>query len=200
METLYYIFFKDEISSIVSVMMICFFLVFMIQVISRFKWKGFDFVFKKSRSVRNEKYVFKVCFWVILIGFTFHVFHCIFSESTSSTIDLSSWEGSWKFSYENETEYCSFKNVEHEIIFQLDEDQLKGKIYYNGRRDATGFISHVRQSDNGGFAIRGKLGRYNGQKEEFEFVMFPNGKSFMGKYRPRNTRDEWKPWIGRKVS
>ena len=140
-------------------------------------------------------FLFKNCFWTFIgatIGLLFT--HLFGANSNPSNLALENWVGDWTVNLEEFDDFAYTNKGVYQLQLTVQDNRLTG-IVFNEKGREQAYLKNIKAAKAGYSLIRGKIGNKNGSKQEFEFMMFPNGKSFVGKYRHRHQLDHWKLWV-----
>lgn len=190
------LFFKNDLTSIVTVLLIICCVVLAMILLGKGKFKNFTFATRKIQSTTTERWIVKttVC-GIGICMLALFILKVPYFQPSPKNIGIDDWVGTWSVNLEEFNDLGFNIKSDYELEFKITEEgKIKGELFNEkGRRQAT-LIYISAENCSYGF-LKGKMGNEDGRKQEFEFMMFPNEKTFIGKYRKRNVPNKWKTWI-----
>lgn len=188
------ILFRNSLSIIGSIAMTFGFIAIISVNWSKLSTKGHLIQTRQHKSAISERMQLKFGFYsfgfgllLVLIG------QLSFFDKSPSNINFADWEGEWSVGLEEYGDFA-FTAGGLEIVIENDGGEIKGTVY-DGRKEQ-GFLSKIQIDQN---FMHGDYGRNDGKKMEFEFLMFPDKRSFLGRYKLRHGADPWKAWVSHRV-
>ncbi len=163
--------------------------------ISRFKAKGTTVSTRQHKSAISERIQVRVSSFGMLLGFVVLILSqtSLLVPSTKN-IHSNHWLGNWNV-YQEEFDELNYGDLYYQLELTDREGELFGTVYdERGRED--GHIVQIKLDQN---RLTGKYGRNDGRKMKVEFLMFPDRRSFMGRYKSRHHNDAWQTWISYKT-
>ena len=149
---------------------------------------------RQHKSAVSERIFVKGAFILLGVGALGIVMNQLsLSKPSYSDLSISEWYGTWSV-YQEEFGDFGYNKGLFELEILDEEGKIKG-IVFNDRGREEGFISSIRVNGN---RLVGKYGRNDGRKMEVDFLLFPDGSSFLGRYRNRHGHDRWKSWVSHK--
>lgn len=190
--------FQNSITIIASITAVIGILLIILIFLSKFKGRGIIFSTRQTQSRITERKIANGGIGLICIGLIgLLIGNLSFMSPKIDDVNLKDWEGNWSAYLEEFGDMTFNSQNKYELEFKVEKGKIKG-VLYNERGRVQGGLERIRYQSGGTNFIRGKFGNNDGRKLEFEFMMFPNQRSFVGKYRERNKKDNWKLWISHK--
>lgn len=163
--------------------------------LSRFRYKLLNFSTRKVGGEKTIRRFYGFGFTILMIGVLTLVAGKILQKFDSTlSVDYSDWVGDWTVALEENGSLDHNTRRGREIELELVNGELRGTLY-NEKGRVEGHLSSVAAQANGYAYLSGKLGHNDGRKMKVEFMMLPDERTFMGRYKLRHGRDRWRNWI-----
>lgn len=165
--------------------------------IYRFRNKNVSIATRKTQNGKNELAIIRIGSLFAVTGLALIIFD-LFPKSKPTD---NSWIGNWTAHLEElgSMEYSQSGTYTIEFSKKPEDGKIIGTVFNEKGREH-GHLSRIEFSNQQGYSyMRGKMGNLDGRKLEFEFMMFPDKKTFLGRYRLRNTNDDWSLWVSHRM-
>lgn len=165
-------------------------------VVSRFKYKLINFSTRKVGGEKTLRRYLGFAFATLVVG----IFILIVGKWASTADqyldpDHYDWVGIWNVALEENGSIRYGTRRGWELKFDVGKEGLIATLY-NEDGHVEGYLRNLSIQENAPYYLRGKLGYNDGRKMKFQFLMFPDEQSFMGRYKSRHGSDGWETWIG----
>lgn len=196
MEHVSEIFFQNGISKLLSLLLFISLGILMLIFLSKGKYKNLHFITRRIQSPVTERWLIKSTYRTIIITLFGLMLNTLFQPNPKN-IRITNWVGIWTVNLEEFDDLNFLSTGKYEIDFTINNGVLVGNLINEKHRNQAN-LKNISIEEGGYSFIKGKIGNMDGRKQEFQFMMFPDGKAFVGKYRIRNSNDDWKIWISHK--
>lgn len=157
-------------------------------------------------AVNNDEITHKkitIGYVILFLAVIFTIISSVLLYPTKENIDIKNvnfdaWAKSWDVKIIAPDENFDNANIES-VTWKLSKEHIDTAKYYlepDGGKNVK--FLHISQQKQGEQAYLTGWIEYKNTKNDFEFFMSPNGKSFMGKVHKRKTREPIEFWFATK--